>query len=41
MKKYSDKVKASIYDLASKGIILPDQVIIAWVLNSLSDCVIV
>lgn len=37
MEEYLNKVKSLVDDLKSKDILLPNQVIIAWVLNSLSD----
>lgn len=37
MEEYLNKVKSLVDDLKGKGIELPNQVIIAWVLNSLND----
>lgn len=37
IEEYLNKVKYLVEDLASKGILLPDQVVIAWVLNSLGE----
>jgi hypothetical protein len=37
MEEYLNKVKALVDDLKGKDIILPNQVIIAWVLNSLGN----
>lgn len=37
MEEYLNKVKALVDDLKGKEILLPNQVIIAWVLNSLND----
>ena len=37
IEEYLNRVKMLVDDLTSKGIILPKQVVIAWVLNSLSE----
>ncbi|KAJ5767425.1 hypothetical protein N7533_000008 [Penicillium manginii] len=37
MEQYLNKVKLLINDLKSKDIILPNQVVIAWILNSLDE----
>ena len=37
MEEYLNKVKSLVDDLTGKDIILPNQVIIAWVLNSLNE----